>query len=192
MEFVFDPKQYGTRVAEAIGEGRLNELGPGRPNAAAGPMLSSLSAEVIFDGKAVHDLMAAQCCLSGLWLYHDYLDESHTISQSIPTTDGSYWHGIMHRREPDASNSKYWFRKVGRHEAFAPLLQQATSLLSQQPEVSELAYLVQGAEWDAFAFVDACDSAYRRGTGAERVCQKIQQIEWQLLFDFCFQKAIGK
>ena len=37
--------------------------------------------------------------------------ESHTISQSIETPSGNYWHAIMHRREGDYSNAKYWFRR---------------------------------------------------------------------------------
>ena len=48
----------------------------------------------------------ASACLAGLWLYHDYLDESHAVSQSIHTPAGSYWHGLMHRREPDFANPK--------------------------------------------------------------------------------------
>ena len=54
----------------------------------------------------------AACCLAGVWLLHDYLDESHTISQRIDTPSGSFWHGIMHRREGDFSNAKYWFRPL--------------------------------------------------------------------------------
>lgn len=50
---------------------------------------------------------------AGLWLYVDDLERSHTISQNIHTPAGSYWHGIMHRREGDFWNSKYWFRKAG-------------------------------------------------------------------------------
>src|SRR5207245_11135 len=57
----------------------------------------------------------AACVRSGLYLRFNFLDESHTISQGIHTVEGSYWHAIMHRREPDYSNAKHWFRKVGQH-----------------------------------------------------------------------------
>lgn len=54
---------------------------------------------------------------SALWLYIDELDRSHKVSQGIEDATGSFWHGIMHRREGDFSNSHYWFRKVGDHPA---------------------------------------------------------------------------
>jgi hypothetical protein len=58
---------------------------------------------------------------SGLWLYVDDLDRSHAISQGIPNAAGSFWHGIMHRREGDFSNSHYWMRRAESHPLFAQL-----------------------------------------------------------------------
>lgn len=63
-----------------------------------------------------HDLLWFQ---SAVWMYVDDLNRSHLASQSENTSVGAYWHGIMHRREGDFSNAKYWFR---RSEAIHQLL----------------------------------------------------------------------
>src|SRR5258708_4521332 len=58
---------------------------------------------------------------AGLWLYVDNLEKSHAVSQGIETATGSYWHGIMHRREGDFSNSHHWMRKAREHPLIAEL-----------------------------------------------------------------------
>src|SRR5438046_2656465 len=52
------------------------------------------------------------CLRAALWLLADNLHESHTICQNIPTIYGSAWHALLHRREADFSNSKYWWRRA--------------------------------------------------------------------------------
>ena len=105
----FDPTQYGISIAELLKEGRSMSLGPGAPNRSALELLESLTDAKAFPERQVTDgQMVRAACESALFLYHDFLDRSHTISQGIDTPTGSYWHGIMHRREPDYPNSKYW------------------------------------------------------------------------------------
>src|SRR5688572_23215464 len=59
--------------------------------------------------------------LAGLWLWHDFLDESHAISQVITSATGSFWHAIMHRREGDFSNAKYWYARCRNHPALSEI-----------------------------------------------------------------------
>src|SRR5262245_17032812 len=127
---MFDPKSYGSAVAELITD-RLPELGPGSSNCSVRPQLAALTVEQMFAGKTIVNGEAARCCLSALWLWHDFLDESHTISQEIHSIDGSYWHGIMHRREPDYGNAKYWFHRVPRHAIFEPLAEAAREMAEE-------------------------------------------------------------
>ena len=70
--------------------------------------LSGKSASQLFPGA-----FSPEAALSGLYLYFCAYDQSHSISQDISSVEGSFWHGIMHRQEPDPGNAGYWFRRVG-------------------------------------------------------------------------------
>ena len=115
-------------------------------------------------------------CQAGLWLLAGDLERSHQISQRIESAEGSFWHGIMHRREGDFSNAKYWFRRVGQHQAFTQLAAAIKASPIQVPE-----QWVASQTFDPFAFVDACQIAIRTGTDSA-MFQQVQWLEWQCLF----------
>jgi len=48
-----------------------------------------------------------------LALWHDAKGDweaAHNIAQDIHTTDGSWVHAYLHRKEGDISNAHYWYR----------------------------------------------------------------------------------
>lgn len=154
-------------------------LGPGVPNEAVRGRLEGLTAAQLVAPAGVRRADFAQACLAGLWLYHDFLDESHTLSQSIHTPEGSYWHGIMHRREPDASNAAYWFRRVADHPIFPVLAEEAR----------RLGYPGRVGRWDPFQFIDRCEQYRGSGSPEEETLRRVQRREWELLFDYCYRQA---
>jgi hypothetical protein len=178
----FDPAAYGAEVAHILsldGDGaRRMPLASGRCSSAeARRLLRSASAAELFPSAAHPD-----AALAGLWLYFSCLDESHGISQSVESAEGSFWHGIMHRQEPDAWNSGYWFRRAGRHAIFPALARAAGELAARHPE----ARFTPADPWDPFAFIDYCEKArHQPGSPAESLALDIQLAEWQLLFDWC-------
>jgi hypothetical protein len=99
---------------------------------------------------------------AGIWLYVDDLERSHTISQNIHTPEGSFWHGIMHRREGDFGNSKYWFRQAG-----------------------TVPIRLEG--YDPFLFVD--EVAQRHGENPKELLD-MQRREWAALFEHCAREAM--
>jgi hypothetical protein len=182
----FEPNQYGLVFAPLLSGDRRRPLDAGRPAADALGALEKLTVESAFAHARVIDRQMAECCLAGVWLLHDYLDESHKISQNIETTSGSFWHAIMHRRESDFGNAKYWFRRVGQH----PVLDHVVEFLrNSNASVGDTRLLADG-DFDPFAFVDLCEGAVRGSNSAIDRCMDIQQAEWEALFDYCYREAV--
>ena len=100
---------------------------------------------------------------AALWLYVDDLDRSHTVSQGLDDATGAYWHGIMHRREGDFSNSHYWMRRAVSHP-----------LRRSHPEL------------DPDALIDAVAAA--RGSDNPDLVAR-QREEWKALFEWCAAQA---
>jgi len=175
--FRFRPVYYGPVIGELLAEERLAALGPGSPEPEVHVELRRFDPMTDL-GPPTTDPDAARACHAGLWLYFDYLDESHSISQEVNTGGGSFWHAIMHRREPDPGNSKYWWRRVGPH----PLLE---VLRARTPP---LGYSFTTPE----AFVDFCEKVRGSGSADEELAQRVQLLEWQLLFDHCYRTAVTR
>lgn len=156
----------------------LPELGPRpRPNRAAKAEIDRLLS-TFFTGARPAPAVEA-LIRSAVLLWHDYLEESHEISQGIATADGSFLHGIMHRREPDYSNAKYWFRQTGMHPCFSILAERVEPLLTREaPEWTEI--LIPKGKWDAFAFVDLCAKADAKEVS---LLKEVQRFEFEAFLD---------
>lgn len=147
--------------------------------------LLAVSAANLFPGARHPD-----AALSGLFLLLNFWEKSHGISQDIHSREGSYWHGIAHRIEPDASNAGYWFRKIGDHPIFPELHRQAQGIFNQERAISgNVPWQLKG-EWNPFLFIDWCDEARAKpNSPEERLTLQMQKAEWQLLFQWCAAPA---
>ena len=190
--FSFDPTAYGEACAGLLSQEHLPALGPGEARRSVGDRLHSLTLEQLFPDATIRDRSMASGCLAGLWLWFDYLTESHEVSQRISSTTGSYWHGIMHRREPDYPNAKYWFDRVGEHPVFNPLAEGTTELLHESGALEAPDVLSADGRWDPYRFVDLCRQHSGTSTDAEMLCRRIACLEWQLLFDHSYRQATGQ
>ena len=158
--------------------------------------LASKSLDELFHGEPVKNTTFGDAIKSGLLLWNDALDESHNISQGLANQTGSYWHGIMHRREPDYSNAKYWFGRVGTHPIFPQVRERALAIANEIPDPSDaLARIAQTIEteeqWDAYQFIDWCQAA--ESEAADDVTHFLQQVqaeEIKLLLAYSYRNAV--
>lgn len=136
---------------------------------------------------------AATAVQSGVLLINDFLDASHQRSQSIEGhSNGDYWHGIMHRREPDFGNAKYWFRRVGHHPVLDTLADVARKIAAgfDSPDVANWLSKITTGGWDAFAAVDLSEAAHRNPTtDLHAFAERLLWAEMILLLAHCCREA---
>jgi len=186
------------RIAELVERLEGRSLLPSlAPKEVADPevqrVLDSTPVEGLFEGERVVSEDFARAVQSGLYLWNDCLETSHKISQKIETETGSYWHAIMHRREPDYSNSKHWWRRVGEHDLFPQVRASALKILSETPGGWEAeARQALETDWLPFDFVDWCEAcASGRLTEARPLLERIQLEEIKLLLGYSYQHAVA-
>jgi hypothetical protein len=164
--------------------GEPPELGPGpRAGVMSVAALDNKLAQLFTD----HKLRAqSRDLIRGLvLLWHDHHEPAHELAQAIDNADGSLLHGILHRREPDYGNAAYWFRRVGQHPCFPAIAQRVTELAATQKQNTLPAQLIRNGEWDAFAFIKACEEASDLKSSDPRVSllRQIQAIESHALLE---------
>lgn len=179
--------EYPPAVGELLTFNQPMDLGPGSPRYDELAKLKRLSLDKLFAPRVVKDTHAALACLSGLHLCLDDLHGSHKISQDLPTPEGSFWHGIMHRREGDFSNAKYWFRRVVNHPVFEEI---GRVVKNSAENTTDAPDWMKSGQWDPFQFVDLVEECIAGRSSHYGLCVRIQMCEWVILFDFCYRNAI--
>ena len=158
--------------------------------------------------------VAGFAMLAGLWLWADELDRGHTIAQKSPgellrtgsrslsmladessSFDGeatlNFWHAIMHRREGDFPNSKYWYARCQNHAALPVMAATAAKHVHAMPADKSLLRLV-ATGWNPNAFVDLVQAVHALPNDPRfPLAVALQRMEWQVLFDHCTRAAAG-
>jgi hypothetical protein len=168
----------------------LTQTAPARPRLA--DAIGSISLARLFPGARRPAVLALA---AGMLQIHDFWDPSHDAAQEADNqgekSTSPYWHGIAHRREPDAGNAAYWFRRVGRHPSFEPLAAIAQPLLDTHAEATLTRQLISGGGWNPFGMIDLCTQA-RPGSAREILARRLQRAEMWLLLEESFAAVAGQ
>jgi hypothetical protein len=137
------------------------------------------------------DLDLASTALAGMWLWFDFEPQTHALVQGHSEGTGALWHAILHRREGDFANAKYWVRQVGRHPAYPSIGARVAEMLRDMPADKSLLRLAAAA-WDPGAMVDFVAEVERSNDPIRRrLAVEIQRCEWQTLFEWTVMHAAG-
>lgn len=165
----------------------LPELGPGpRKTVLPHQELESSLREILSQSSL--DSLNSNLIRALVLLWHDRLDAAHGIAQGIENADGSFLHAIVHRREPDFSNARYWFGRTGNHACFPEIARKVATLLDSCGRSDLKSRLVVNGKWDSFTFVELCQEASRRPASSPEVdlLRRIQGIESEVLLAYLF------
>lgn len=123
-------------------------------------------ARAAFGESPVVDDSAYALFEAGLFYAVDALDPAHAVFQDDHSPHGSYWHGMLHRREGDFWNSKYWLQRAGKISALRGF-----------------------RDFDPVAFVNRCERV--AGKDPEELLS-LQRMEWEQLMQAAYEKATAR
>lgn len=188
----FPPSSSGALIYEQI-ESQFSELDLVRRKITPSNLTSEIQSMPVDKllGGSIKSKPMAEAVKAGLCVALDAWEEAHSIAQDLDTAEGSYWHGIVHRREPDGGNAKYWYRRVGEH----PVLFQLGSDETRKALSSTTAFdqITESGSWEPFIFIDlclVCENGQRPELKTELLALQIKEI--QLLLGHCVKSTIAK
>jgi hypothetical protein len=117
---------------------------------------------------------------AGLFYAVDAIDEGHKIVQGIGGDESSYWHGMVHRREGDFDNARYWYRRSGELPVFGELHREAAAVS---------AVVAAQSNWDPYLFTGLCEQNKFGETETRDELVKLQRIEFDVIFDYCWRRS---
>ena len=119
---------------------------------------------------------------AGLFYYHNALDDSHKEAQKLEGDAAAYWHGMIHRREGDFDNARYWMRRAGEQPVFTEMHDRAgdgAPHMTRQPD------------WDPFLFITLCEQFKYGELDYKKEIGQLQHVEFAVMFDYVWRQCVA-
>lgn len=169
---------YWSEVATA----EFPELGPGPRSGVKPATVLAAGLTALFDHHHIGAGRALRLRALAL-LYQDHHDLAHDLVQDLSDSDGAMIHAILHRREPDYWNAKYWFRRCEGHSVFVKLAPEVSAAAASTAERAVADRLTLSGSFDPFAFIDECERTAPRGEANVEASwlRRVQDLEFHAL-----------
>ncbi len=120
---------------------------------------------------------------AALFYAHDAIDEAHRLAQDGKDDAASYLHGMIHRREGDFDNARYWFRRTGALGFFADLHRVVARL---SPDMAKQ------TTWDPYLFTGLCEQDKFGDDSHRAELLAMQRCEFDAFLQSVWHKARGE
>src|SRR5438132_7754165 len=134
--------------------------------------------EALTGGKPVAGRATFPLVRAALLYAFDAIDESHRIVQDAGGDLAAYLHGMIHRREGDFDNARYWFRRSGALPFFDELRRAAGG---------ESADVAKQMSWDPYLFTGLCEQEKFGDDSHHDELVKLQRTEFDVFFDYVWR-----
>lgn len=124
-----------------------------------------------------------------LWLY-GFLEEAHRLTQQNFTSEGAYWHALVHRSEGDFSNALYWLHRVGVHPIHSQLragVQEAIAMEGQSLDGYQI--LMESPQWKPDRLLELCKLSVQGELTQPEILRGVIQMEYNLLMKYVLTQA---
>jgi hypothetical protein len=119
---------------------------------------------------------------AGLYYFHNALDYSHREAQKVEGDTAAYWHGMVHRREGDFENARYWMRRAGEHPAFQEMQHRASD---------GAPHMARQPNWDPFLFISLCEQFKFGEAEYKKELAHLQREEFAVMFDYVWRRCVA-
>lgn len=163
-------------------EESLKRLHPSEPlggHAVELPRIRQATDAELGGGRPVGPLFPA--VRAGLFYRYDALGEAHSLVQELPGELAAYWHGMIHRRETDFDNARYWFRRAGELPIFESLHQAASGFS---------AVMARQFNWDPYLFTGLCEQEKYGDDSLKGELVALQRLEFEKVFDYTWRQSV--
>ncbi len=137
----------------------------------------------VFGGLALLPGAPAALVRAGLFYFHNALEDSHKQAQSVDGDPAAYWHGMIHRREGDFDNARYWMRRAGEQPGFQEMHGPRQRRRPAHGPPAELGPLpVHRTLCEQYRYGEA---EYKKEIG------HLQRVEFAVMFDYVWRQCVA-